>query len=270
VDITGSSAVVSYDSIVLRHDAPVRRVYLLFHGLTATPLQFEAFGRLLFDRGADVFIPRLPRHGYADRMTPALADLSADELRDFAGASFARARAFAGEVVVAGFSVGGLLAAYVGQHFPVHRATAIAPFMGILGLPPSLTAATAGLLLAAPNRFLWWDPHLRENLLPAHGYPRFATHALAQAARLGQELLRSARSQRPAAAGVDIVLNARESAVSNAAARTLARSWALTTRQRIVLHHVKGLPPSHDIIEPLRHPAIVRRVYPPLVDLVAR
>jgi hypothetical protein len=126
------------------------------------------------------------------------------------------------------------------------------------------------LLLAAPNRFLWWDPHLRENLLPAHGYPRFATHALAQAARLGQELLGSARSQRPAAAGVDVVLNVRESAVSNAAARTLARSWALTTRQRIVLHHVKGLPPSHDIIEPLRHPAIVRRVYPPLIELVAR
>ncbi len=270
MDITGSSAVVSYDSIVLRHDAPVPRVYLLFHGLTATPLQFEAFGRLLFDRGADVFIPRLPRHGYADRMTPALADLSAAELRDFAGASYAHARAMAGEVVVAGFSVGGLLAAYVGQHFPVHRATAIAPFMGIHGLPPSLTAATAGLLLATPNRFVFWDPRVRENLLPAHGYPRFSTHALAQAALLGQDLLRTARSERPAATGVAIVLNASESAVSNAAARGLARSWALTTQQRIVLHHVKGLPVSHDIIEPLRHPTIVRRVYPPLIELVAR
>ncbi len=84
MDITGTSGYVSYDSILSTHDAPVRRVFLLLHGLTASPLQFAAFGNLLFDRGANVLIPRLPYHGYGDRLTSALEALTADELRAFA------------------------------------------------------------------------------------------------------------------------------------------------------------------------------------------
>jgi pimeloyl-ACP methyl ester carboxylesterase len=270
VDITGPSGFVSYDSILSTHDAPARRVFLLLHGLTASPLQFAAFGTLLFDRGANVFIPRLPHHGYGDRLTPALEALTADELRSFARESYARAAELGDEVVVVGFSVGGLLAAWIGQHYPVARATAIAPFLGLAWLPPAWTNAFAGATLRVPNRFLWWDPIQRGDLLPVHGYPRFPTHAVAQAARLGQELLGDASRLRPASRDVQILINASEAAVNNAAARTLARAWSRSLGGRAVLHRLKGLPASHDIIEPLRHPAIVRRLYPALIDLVDR
>jgi alpha-beta hydrolase superfamily lysophospholipase len=270
VDITGSSAFVSYDSILLEHDAPVRRAYLLLHGLTASPPQFEAFGRILFDRGANVLIPRLPHHGYGDRLTPALQDLTADELRAFATANVALANGLGREVVVVGFSLGGTLAAWIGQRFPVLRATAIAPFLGIAGLPHPLTRPLARFALRVPNRYFWWDPVRREELQPAHGYPRVPTHALARAAELGHELLSDAERWRPAARDVQVVVNAREAAVSNASATELARAWSRTTGQRIVLHRLRGLPISHDIIEPSRNPQIVRRIYPALVELVAR
>lgn len=261
---------MSHDSILLSHGAPTPRAYLLLHGLTASPPQFETFGRLLFERGANVFIPRLPRHGLADRLTTQLEDLTAAELRDFAGRAAAYAATLGTRLSVVGFSVGGLLAAWIGQHVAVERATCIAPFLGVAWIPHALTGRAARFALALPNQFWWWDPVQRERLLPAHGYPRFATHAVAHAARLGHEVLADAQRNAPMARHVAVVLNARESTVNNRAARRLAAAWALRKPGAIVLHRLKGLPASHDIIEPLRSPDIVRSVYPALVDLVDR
>ena len=270
VDITGPSGYVSYDSILSVHAEPVRRVFLLLHGLTASPLQFAALGDILFDRGANVFIPRLPHHGYGDRLTTALEALTARELEEFAIESYTRAAELGDEVVVVGFSLGGLLAAWIGQEFPVARATAIAPFLGVSWIPNGWTSTVARVALRVPNRFLWWNPIRRAGLLPIHGYPRFPTHAIAQSVALGQTLLAAAARKRPAARDVQVVLNTSEAAVNNSSARVLARSWSRHLNGRIVLHRVKGLPASHDIIEPLRHPAIVRRLYPALIDLVDR
>jgi len=269
VDITDSPAFVSHESILLTHGRPTPRAFVLFHGLTASPRQFETFGRLLFERGSNVYVPRLPRHGLADRLTTELQDLTADELLAFARASLETARELGERIVVVGFSVGGLLAAWLGQHASIERATAIAPFLGVAWIPHALTARAARVALAMPNQFWWWNPLVRERMLPAHGYPRFATHAVAEAARLAGDLLTSARAQAPAAGDVQIVLNASESTVSNSAARDLARSWTAATGA-IVLHQLHGLPPSHDIIEPLRSARLAARVYPTLVGLVDR
>ena len=67
-----------------------------------------------------------------------------------------------------------------------------------------------------------------------------------------------------------VVLNASETAVSNRAARYLAWLWARRAPHRVRLYRLKGLGASHDIIEPMRSPANLRRVYPPLLDLVTR
>jgi alpha-beta hydrolase superfamily lysophospholipase len=270
VDSTATSGFVSHDSILLSHGAPTRRAFLLLHGLTASPRQFEAFGHLLFERGANVFIPRLPRHGLADRLTDELERLTAEELRDFASESAARAATLGRHLVVVGFSVGGLLSAWIGQHVAVERATAVSPFLGVAWIPPKLTGRAAHLALAMPNQFWWWDPIRRERQLPAHGYPRFATHAVAHAARLAHDLIVDAERTPPAARDVQIVLNANESTVSNGAARRLARAWSAAKGGAIVLHRLRGLPLSHDIIEPLRSRELVARVYPALVDVVDR
>jgi alpha-beta hydrolase superfamily lysophospholipase len=258
---------VSHDSILLTHGAPTERVFVLLHGLTATPRQFEPFGRLLFETG-NVFIPRLPRHGLADRLTTVLRYLTADELREFASAAVAQARTLGREVVVVGFSVGGLLSAWIAQHHAVTRSVSIAPFLGVAWLPSQFTPRAARFLLRAPNRFYWWDPRLRERLGPEHGYPRFATHAVAQAATLAAELLRDAKRHAPQTRDAPIVLNESEITVSNAAARRLAKLWARRAGSPAAIHSLRGLPLSHDIIEPLREPNLTPLVYPELLALV--
>ncbi|MBD5654554.1 MAG: hypothetical protein IAI50_05160 [Candidatus Eremiobacteraeota bacterium] len=270
MEIKAAPGSVSHDSILLTHGAPTARAYLLLHGLTASPLQFEAFGRILFERGANVYIPRLPRHGLADRLTTELEHLTAAELLEFAGRAAAYAATLGTQLGVVGFSVGGLLSAWIAQHVAVERATCIAPFLGLSWLPGILTGRAATFALALPNQFWWWDPVRRERLLPVHGYPRFATHAVAHAARVGHELLADARRHGPSARHVQIVVNASESTVNNRAARRLAAAWAGNRPDDVVLHRLEGLPASHDIIEPLRSPDIVRRVYPALLELVDR
>jgi pimeloyl-ACP methyl ester carboxylesterase len=267
---TGPPTFVSYDSILLQHEGPVSGAYLLLHGLTASPLQFAEFGELLHARGANVYIPRLPHHGLSDRLTSDLQHLTADELRSFAADSVAFARTLGERLTVVGFSVGGLVAAYIAQHIAVERVTCIAPFLGVAWIPGRLTARAARLALGLPNRFLWWDPILRERQMPAHGYPRFATHAVAQAAALAADVFEEARRSPPAAGDIQIVLNASESTVSNRAGRRLAALWSARKGGRIVLHRLSGLPLSHDIIEPLAAPGLTSRVYPALLDLVAR
>jgi pimeloyl-ACP methyl ester carboxylesterase len=270
VAVTGAASLISHDSILLTHAEPVQRVYVLFHGLTASPRQFEAFGRMLHERGANVYIPRLPRHGLADRLTTELEGLTAEELRAFGLASVAFARTLAPRLHVVGFSVGGLLAAWVAQHVTAERVTCVAPFLGVAFVPKRFVRGAAYLARSLPNRFLWWDPIQRERQMPDHGYPRFATHAVAEALGLAQDVMAEAERRGPEAREVQIVLNSSESTVSNLEARRLAALWSARKENRIVLHRLRGLPPSHDIIEPLRSPAVARRVASALLGLVER
>jgi alpha-beta hydrolase superfamily lysophospholipase len=251
----------------MTHGAPTERVFVLLHGLTASPRQFEAFGRLLFEAG-NVFIPRLPRHGHADRLTTTLRYLTAEELRAFAAESVREARTLGRDVVVVGFSVGGLLSAWIAQHHAVARSVSIAPFLGVAWLPRQLTRGAADFALRAPNRFYWWDPLLRERLGPAHGYPRFATHAVAHAATLAADLFAEAERGAPRTRDARIVVNGSETTVNNAAARRLAALWSERQERSTAVHRLRGLPASHDIIEPLRTLDLTPRVYPELIALV--
>ena len=70
-------------STLLTHDRKTDRVVVLLHGITNCPQQYATFAPQLFERGCNVFIPRMPRNGLADRMTNELQHLKAQELRTF-------------------------------------------------------------------------------------------------------------------------------------------------------------------------------------------
>ena len=63
-------------SVVLDHGTRTARVTVLLHGLTASPRTWREFARVRHARGENVLIPRLPRHGHADRMSEALVGLT--------------------------------------------------------------------------------------------------------------------------------------------------------------------------------------------------
>src|SRR5262245_1222067 len=86
---------------VFHHGRPTGRVVVLFHGLTNCPQQFDEFARRVHERGANVLVVRLPRHGLADRMTTELGRLRAADLAAVADQAVDMARGLGESVSVA-------------------------------------------------------------------------------------------------------------------------------------------------------------------------
>lgn len=256
-------------TLVYDHGHQTERAILLLHGLSASPRQFISIAEALHARGHNVFVPRLPRHGHRNRLSEALATMNAAQLEACANDSLAVARGLGRRVTVAGFSLGGLLTAYLGQFSEVHRVVAISPFLGISMLPNVFRIPLARFVLSRPNRFFWWDPILRERQLPEHGYPRFASHAIAHGLTLAHEVLEAAQTAPPKAEQLVLVVNPRDSAVNKRAILRLGQRWFLRKPGSVAIHRLRGLPPFvHDIIEPKRYPNVAQRVTPELVEII--
>jgi len=256
-------------TLVFDHGRRTERATLLLHGLSASPRQFINIAQALYERGHNVFVPRLPRHGHRNRLSEALATMSAGQLAACANDSLAIARGMGKRVSVAGFSIGGMLSAYVGQFEHVHRVVAISPFLGIAFIPNVLRLPMARWFLRRPNKFYWWDPFLRERQLPEHGYPRFATHALAHGLTLAHDVLEASAKAPPQADELVLVINPRDSAVNKRAIVKLAKRWMSGKPDAVRIHRLANLPPFvHDIIEPKRYPHVAQRVLPVLVELI--
>lgn len=258
-------------SLVFDHGRKTGRATLLLHGLSASPRQFIAVAQALHAAGHNVFVPRLPRHGHRNRLSEALATMNAAQLEACANDALAITRGLGERVSVAGFSLGGLLAAYLGQFSELHRAVAISPFLGVSWIPNIFRLRLARWILRRPNRFFWWDPFLRERQMPDHGYPRFATHAIAHGLTLAHEVLEASLTRAPLADELVLVVNPRDSAVNKRAIMRLGARWFHTKPQAVTIHRLAGMPPFvHDIVEPKRHPAVAERVTTLLVELIDR
>jgi alpha-beta hydrolase superfamily lysophospholipase len=252
--------------------APTRRVLVYFHGLSNSPQSFVPLAERFVAQGDAVLIPRLPRHGYADRLTPALAGLTARALLDAAAEAVDLAAGLADEVLVAGISLGGVLAAWAAQYRPVARAVTIAPAIGLPFVPGLPNRFLIAAVLALPNAFLWWDPRYRAALPgPPYAYPGYASHALAQVQRLGFAIVAAARQAPPAAAETWAVTNGADLAVNNGAVDELVRNWRRPHAGRgparvQTFRFPRRLRLGHDIIDPLQpyqqaaltHPVLAR------------
>lgn len=248
-------------SILLTHGVRAPRATLFLHGMTASPRQFDALAAYAHLLGDNVFVPRMPKHGYPDRLTGALGDLRASELLETVERSVTIARGLGERVRVVGFSLGGLLAAWVAQHYDVDEAIALSPLLGLAVVPPALTRRAVAALRMLPNHFFWWNPLKRAKLMPAHGYPRFSTHALAEALSIGLNLFVEARERGPRSR-ITLVTNAGEFGVSNRAVSQLEALWRAAGGARVERLCIGGLGPSHDIVEPLREGGKAEKSYP--------
>lgn len=256
-------------SIALVHEGKRAQCVVLLHGLTSSPRQFLPFGERLFKRGHNVLIPRMPLHGHGDRMTDALHELSPAELRATVNEALASAKHMGDRVSVIGFSLGGLMAAWAAQHHPdIALAMCISPFVGIKRMPRHAGRVLARLALRARNQFFWWNPMRRADLKPDWGYPRYPTHAIARLYLFADEILREAERSAPSALRVLLVRNRRELAVNLADIETLAGLWRRSAPDRVSLHDLEDIPPSHDIIESERDLDVAQLVYPQLERLI--
>jgi len=250
-------------STVLDHGARAPVVTVLLHGLTASPRTWRDFARERYARGENVLVPRLPRHGHADRKTDALAGLTGEELRAQGERIVDAAAALGERVVLVGHSLGGALALHLGHvDARVDRVVAVAPFLGIRRLPADWHAWMRALLERMPSRFLYWDPIDRGRGAPQHGYHRYTTRSLAAGLALADALRADARSGPPRARHVEIIRNAGETSVNNRTIDDLVRTWRAAGGRRVRVHELIGLGASHDIVEPERRRAPALRFLP--------
>lgn len=116
--------------------AKAKGTLVMYHGFTAGTWQYDLLAKKAFDAGYNVYVPRLPGHGFVD----ANGVISARELptartayqyEDFAERTFQQAASLGAPVSVLGLSVGGAVALRVAERHPdeVQRTVLYAPFL---------------------------------------------------------------------------------------------------------------------------------------------
>ena len=258
-------------SELLTHGGRTRRAIVMLHGLTNCPAQFDSLGRLAFARGANVLIPRLPRHGLADRMTGELARATSRELRELADRALDAAHGLGDSVTVVGLSVGGTLAAWAAQERgDVDRAVLIAPMLGAARARGAWTPVVARLFGALPNLFVWWNDSLKQDLPgPKHVYPRFATRTVAADLVLGWMVRERALRAAPACRSIAMITVGGDIAVDNGLNAEVVAAWRRHGAREVETYEFPGaLHLNHDIVDPEQvggNPAIT---YPVLTRLI--
>jgi pimeloyl-ACP methyl ester carboxylesterase len=255
---------------VLTHGERTPRAIILFHGLTACPFQYRELAQLYFDEGYNVYVPRLPRHGYSDRTSNALAELTAEELAGMMDPTADLAAGLGEQVTMAGLSLGGNVAALGGQlRSDLRLAVPMSPAFGIRFAPDFMTPALTRLILGlSPDIYIWWDPINKADFQAESGYPGFSLRALGEIFRLGLSVRALAETQPPVAQDQLVISNWGDPAVSIGAIDHLTDAWRRQggSVQSYRFPLFPWLP--HDFISTDAVGARTESTYPKLIELV--
>lgn len=257
---------------LLTHEEKREAVIVLLHGFTSCPRQFEELGKLYFDQGYNVYIPRLPRHGINDRRGDPLQGLTAEEMASFAHQTADIAQGLGERVIVSGLSGGGAIATYLSQErSDVDVAAPISPFLGIKFIPRPLNRPFTNLMLLLPDFWQWWDPVKKENnpFTAPYAYARYPLHALLENMRLGYATEEDARHMPPAAEKIILVTNENDPSVNNAVVAEFEQMWRNHGDENLVDYKfAKSLGLPHDLITATRPGSHIDLVYPRLLELI--
>lgn len=259
-------------SALLGHGAKTARVVVFLHGLTNCPKQGDELAAQLFALGDNVYVPRIPGHGEADRLTLALADLTAEDLAASADAALDLALGLGDEVIVVGISAGGSMAAWLAQtRSEVDRAIVIAPYLGPVWLEPHLLRPATTLARLAPNQMRWWNT---EDPLGAtamdYAYPRYSTRAVGEVMRFGLIVAELARNEPAAAASIGVMVNEADEAASTPLTLAIVEAWRNHGRAVEVETIAAGRQLPHDLIDPRQPAQDIAFFYPLLIEAMNR
>ena len=259
-------------SKLMTHGHQTEHAIVFLHGFTNCPEQFRELGARFYRLGYNVLIPRLPYHGYEDQMTDDLQKLTLADLMAYADTAIDVARGLGRRVSVMGLSAGGVLAAWLIQNrTDVDYAMPLAASLSASFVPAWLNRPLVNLLLALPDRFVWWDPRTKaDNPYSVYfAYTRYPMHALLRFFQIGIVVQKQARRAGPAGGQVLMLTNGAEPAVSNPLIYRLTRAWRRRVPERVHTYEFeRELHLPHDMICPGTPNLPIDLVYDRLVEQI--
>jgi esterase/lipase len=254
-------------SILLTHDRRTPRAFVLLHGFTNSPSQFQDVGERLFAMtGDNVYIPRLPHHAVREAPVRALSRVRADELTMFADSIVDAARGLGDSVVVVGMSAGGAIAAWIAQwRADVQRAVLIAPALGAGLLSDDYGRELVEIASIIPNVTRTTRPDTtRPDMVQGT-----TSRGLAEVLSLGHRVRDQASEFRPRVKDIVFLLNARDRTVSEKAALGLAQQWFDGGASVAVYKFPESARLPHNVMEATGRGGNTEMVYP-VVTALAR
>jgi alpha-beta hydrolase superfamily lysophospholipase len=255
---------------LLGHGAKTARAVVIFHGISNCPQQFAAGASMLYARGYNVLLARLPHQGMADRLSAEPAHATAEEAIATGQALADIAHGLGDEVTIVGMSGGGTLGAWLAQNRPdINRVVLVVPMFGVQAFPAPLTRPVAMAVRLLPNWWGWFDPVLQADAPgPRHAYPRYSSHTIAEYLRLGAEVATDAHARPPAVQDIRIMNNLNDESVRPELARAVAADWQVHGAGVYLYEFPVSAGLKHDLIDPDQPHAAVDVVYPYLMDAI--
>jgi carboxylesterase len=210
------------DSFLLDHGQKTNRVYVLVHGLTNSPHQWEPFAKELYDKGYNVLVVRMPYHGLKSHSVGELKHLTPELLANYMDDVTDVAVGFGDDVRIIGISVGGTAAAWAAQNRPdAELVMLVSPMFGMGVLPEWGNKFMMNFFSRFPNINLP-DPTEPER---DHVYRGQSTRGVAVSIAFGQSIMKQAESTPPAVKDIILITNANDTTVSNEDAYKIADIW---------------------------------------------
>lgn len=256
-------------SRVIDQGGRTERAVVLLHGYTNCPQQFEAIAEAYAAQGYSVVVPRLPGHGYADRLTNALSDVTPASIVATGDLAVDIAAGLGQEVSVVGLSGGGTLAAWLAQHRDeVTSAALVAPLVIPKVVPERLVAPVARLGRFTPDIYLWWDGERREKLAsPPYAYPRYSLRSLGAFLAVGRAAIHAEETRGEPLDRLVVVLNENDAAVNNRGIQEAAD--AVPAVLTVEYDFPASLGYRHDLVDPEGENAErLVDIYPVLAELL--
>jgi carboxylesterase len=245
-------------SLLMEHGQKTDEVFVLVHGITNAPKEFEELGQKLYDQGANVLILRMPYHGLKSGDIKELKPLTSEDLRDYADETIDIASGLGDKMTVMGISGGGTVAAWMTQNRPeVARTVLISPFFGLAQTPMFLDPIIMNAFSRLPNLSIGGKAEADR----AWVYKGESSNGVAVFMRLGQAMLKQAETAPPQTSDIFILTTASDLAADNDWAQKLAEVWEAQGAPVDSYEFPKSDHIPHASIDPFTDEAIRQKVY---------
>ena len=252
-------------SRLMVHPAKTDRVFVLLHGLSSCPQQFASFGKILFDRGANVVILRARDAGYANIFNKEQNQQSGQDLVDQATESLDIAAGLGHHITIVGLSAGALGATWMAEHRDgIDQVLLISPFFGAYEWSlPALDVATA-FLVYLPNFYILKKNYSSE---PSYVYPRYGTQCLAKTLQLSRAV-RSFKGPLKAQ-HLDILFSGADVVVNDQLTKKVAQQWSAQNPGKVFEYEFPAsLNIAHDCIDPNSYSSKTELSYPEILKIL--